>query len=100
MQARVDQYQAAKSLGFAVPPKVLALADEAIEYHQDVRCWRLRLQPEADFGLVRRNGLLHEPTVLYETLSLVIDGLQAIDRRWNAFVARFELQGEELRVMA
>ena len=95
MRARVDQYQAAKWLGFAVPPKVLALADEAIEYHQDVRCW-----PKAEFGLVRRNGLLHEPTVRYETLSLVMDGLQAIDRRWNAFVTRFQLQGEELRVMA
>ena len=82
-------------MGFAVPPKVLALADEAIEYHQDVRCWS-----KAGFGLVRRNGLLHEPTVRYETLGLVIDGLQAIDRRWNAFVARFQLQGEELRVMA
>ena len=29
-----------------------------------------------------------------------MDGLQAIDRRRDALVARLQLQGEELRVMA
>ena len=41
-----------------------------------------------------------KPTARYETLGLVMDGLQAIDRRWDALVARFQLQGEELRVVA
>ena len=45
------------------------------------------------------NRLL-QPTARYETLGLVMDGLQAIDRRRDALVARLQLQGEELRVMA
>ena len=35
-----------------------------------------------------------------ETLGLVMDGLRAIDRCRDALVARFQLQREELRVMA
>src|SRR5229473_1148836 len=31
---------------------------------------------------------------------LVMDGLKAMDRRWNALVARLQLQGKELRIMA
>ena len=34
------------------------------------------------------------------TSGLVIDGLKAIDRRWNALAARLQLQGKELRIMA
>src|ERR1700749_2546497 len=36
----------------------------------------------------------------FRNLPLVMDGLQAIDRRRNSFVACFQLQREELRIMA
>jgi len=36
----------------------------------------------------------------FATSGLVIGGLQAIDRRRDALVARLQLQGKELRVMA
>ena len=29
-----------------------------------------------------------------------MDGLQAVDRRWDALVARFQLQRKKLRVVA
>ena len=43
--------------------------------------------------------LQHEPTAR-ETLGFVMDGLQVVDRSRDALVARFQLQGQELRVMA
>jgi hypothetical protein len=54
----------------------------------------------ADSGPVRVRVALREPTACSETLGLVMDGLQAVDRRRDTLVARLQLQGEELRVMA
>ena len=58
--------------------------------------------PLADSGPLRVGvaDYCTSPTARYETLGLVMDGLQAINRRRDAFVARLQLQGEELRVMA
>jgi len=40
------------------------------------------------------------PLACYECSGLVMDGLQAVDRRWDALVARFQLQRKKLRVVA
>lgn len=61
-----------------------------------------------EIGIIRqqiawidRQGLaIREPRRTLCDSGLVIDGLKAMDRRWNALAARLQLQGKELRVMA